>query len=50
MEFTLRTIIVMIILVVAFMVFMMIILGWGTEANTWFTDVFGSLKLNFVNK
>lgn len=35
MEFTIRTIMVMIIILVAGLVFATMILGWGAEANSW---------------
>ncbi len=44
MEFSLKTVIVLLILLIAFLIFTTIILGWGQETNTWFYDVFGGLK------
>jgi hypothetical protein len=35
MELTMRTIVVLLILLVATLVFASIILGWGSESNTW---------------
>ena len=39
MELTLRTIVVMIIILVTAVVLITIILGWGGQANAWFSDV-----------
>jgi hypothetical protein len=44
MEFSLKAIIVMIILLIAALVFIVMILGWSNESNTWFQTVFGGFK------
>ncbi|UCD02714.1 MAG: hypothetical protein JSV63_02910 [Candidatus Aenigmatarchaeota archaeon] len=44
MELTIRTIVVLIIILVAGLVFGTMILGWGDMANTWMVSVTEPLK------
>lgn len=39
MELTLRTIVVLVVILVTAIVLISIILGWGGNANAWFRDV-----------
>lgn len=39
MEFTIRTIVVLTLLLVATLVFAAIMLGWGSEASEWLTAI-----------
>ena len=44
MEFTLRTMVVLIIILIAAFVFASLILGWGNQANMLFAETFNQLR------
>ena len=44
MELTLRTIMVLMILLIATLLFASIILGWNDDLNKWFKESFANLK------
>jgi len=44
MELTMRTIVVLIILLIATFVFASIIMGWGTEVGTWLNATLTSFQ------
>lgn len=44
MELTIRTIVVLMIILVAGLVFATMVLNWGTQGNEWQNDILDSLK------
>ena len=44
MELTLRTVVVLIIILVSAVVFVSLILGWGGQAREWFNDIIAPLR------
>jgi hypothetical protein len=44
MEFTMRTIVVLLILLAATLVIVSIMFGWGSEARSWFVMVFEPMQ------
>jgi hypothetical protein len=44
MELTFRTIVILIIILVALLVFAGMIMGWGANINSWFNQVFDPLQ------